>query len=220
VEKADELITCLQILEVITSSIHKSLLPQVLESLETLAKLLENDFKAVRHMASRCIAALAHIEPAVVMQIVVYKVIPLLDIIDCNTKRQGAAEALACIIDKLQLNIVPYSVLLVVPLLGMKFDLIDPRHVTFECVFLGRMSDHDESVRLMCTHCFATLIQLMPLDGAIKEQSILSKELQEQKAKDHIFLQQLFNPKSIGDYVVPVPISAQIRSYQQVIVVN
>lgn len=27
------------------------------------------------------------------------------------------------------------------------------------------MSDPDEAVRLMSTHCFASLIQLMPLDG-------------------------------------------------------
>lgn len=46
------------------------------------------------------------------------QVIPLLGAVDCDTNRQGAAEALACIIDTLQFEIVPYVVLLVVPLLG------------------------------------------------------------------------------------------------------
>ena len=43
---------------------------------------------------------------------------------------------------------VPYIVLLIVPV-------------------LGRMADQDSSVRLMATHCFATLIRLMPLDVSV-----------------------------------------------------
>ena len=41
--------------------------------------------------------------------------------------------------------------------------------------FIGRMSDPNEEVRLLCTNCFATLIQLMPLDGAIPELYQLSE---------------------------------------------
>lgn len=80
------------------------------------------------------------------------------------------------------------------------------------------MSDHDDAVRLMSTHCFATLIQLMPLDGAIKEPTALSDELQTQRTRDRHFLQQLFNPKTIEDYKIPIPISAELRSYQQVVI--
>ena len=43
------------------------------------------------------------------------------------------------------MHIVPYIVLLVVPL-------------------LGRMSDQVDSIRLTATQCFATLIRLMPLE--------------------------------------------------------
>lgn len=43
------------------------------------------------------------------------------------------------------MDLLPYIVLLVVPI-------------------LGRMSDQNEAVRLMATHCFATLIRLMPLE--------------------------------------------------------
>jgi len=42
-------------------------------------------------------------------------------------------------------SVVSYSVLLVVPLLGC-------------------MSDHDSQVRLLSTHCFAQLIQYMPVE--------------------------------------------------------
>lgn len=74
------------------------------------------------------------------------------------------------------------------------------------------MSDPDESVRLMSTHCFATLIQLMPLDSNKK---IASKELQERKTRDREFLEYLFCPKTIPDFKIPVPINAELRSYQQ-----
>lgn len=37
------------------------------------------------------------------------------------------------------------------------------------------MSDPDEAIRLISTHCFATLIQLMPLDGAHHANAIASK---------------------------------------------
>ena len=79
------------------------------------------------------------------------------------------------------------------------------------------MSDQDSSVRLMATHCFAMLIQLMPLDGGIPNPPALTNELLNQKARDKEFLEQLFNPKTIPDYKVPVPIRATLRSYQQVI---
>lgn len=81
---------------------------------------------------------------------------------------------------------------------------------------LGRMSDHESSVRQISTHCFATLIQLMPLDGAVPNPPMMTTTLVQQKDKDKAFLEQLFNPKTIPDYVVPVKIYAELRSYQQV----
>ena len=52
------------------------------------------------------------------------------------------------VIEKLGIGVVPYVVLLVVPV-------------------LGRMSDQCEDVRLMATYSFATLIRLMPLEVII-----------------------------------------------------
>ena len=43
------------------------------------------------------------------------------------------------------MDVIPYIVLLIVPV-------------------LGRMSDQNEDVRTMATHCFATLIRLLPLE--------------------------------------------------------
>lgn len=49
------------------------------------------------------------------------------------------------VMEQLDVDIVPYIVLLVVPV-------------------LGRMSDPSDSIRFMATQCFATLIRLLPLE--------------------------------------------------------
>lgn len=51
----------------------------------------------------------------------------------------------AGVMEQLDVDIVPYIVLLVVPV-------------------LGRMSDPSDSIRFMATQCFATLIRLLPLE--------------------------------------------------------
>lgn len=69
----------------------------------------------------------------------------------CNDVRQswtGSNYSLIAdpgVMEQLDVGIVPYIVLLVVPV-------------------LGRMSDQTDSVRFMATQCFATLIRLMPLE--------------------------------------------------------
>lgn len=52
------------------------------------------------------------------MTTIIKDVLPLLDAADSDIKRKGAIEAVVCIVDKLQLDIVPYIVLLIIPLLG------------------------------------------------------------------------------------------------------
>ncbi|PNF40724.1 hypothetical protein B7P43_G00685 [Cryptotermes secundus] len=194
---AEDLVSSLQVLEVTCPAIHPEILPQVLEdSLPRLCLLLTHPYRAVRHMAARCMGTLACLSSVPVMTHIVDKVLPLLGAVDSDIQRQGAVEALASVAEKLQFSIVPYIVLLVVPLLGC-------------------MSDQNQPVRLMATHCFATLIQLMPLDGGIPNPPNLTPELIEQKGRERKFLEQLLNPKSIEDYKIPVPIKAELRSYQQ-----
>lgn len=116
------------------------------------------------------------------------QVLPKLGATDCDIDRQGAVEAIACIVDSLRFNIIPYVVLLVVPL-------------------LGRMSDQNISVRLMGTHSFATLVQLMPLDGGVPEPpSLKDSTLNAERNKEREFLQQLLSPSTIPDYKIPISI--------------
>lgn len=89
--------------------------------------------------------------------------------------------------------------------------------LAFLFVATGRMSDQDSSVRLLATHTFAALIQLMPLEGGVGPPVNLPSTLSRQRDRDREFLEQLFHPGTIPDYQVPVPIRATLRSYQQVV---
>ncbi|KAJ8683684.1 hypothetical protein QAD02_019476 [Eretmocerus hayati] len=205
-EESNQMVFSLQVLEVVVPSIHQSLLPSVMECLDQLCQLLANSFKTVRHMASRCIAVIASLNIKETMNIVVQKIITLLETnnvestqknsaltpAEVDSRRQGAAEALACLVDSLGVSIVPYAVLFMVPL-------------------LGRMSDQNQCVRLACSATFATLVQLLPLDpGAID-----SSNLVQEKAQERRFLEQLLNPRSIPDTELTVPVAAELRTYQQ-----
>ncbi|XP_068631717.1 TATA-binding protein-associated factor 172 [Battus philenor] len=195
-EAAEELISRLQVVEAVSGHVGAELWPQLLGGVRACAALCRGLYTALRHMGARALASLAARDPHAVMHDLVNELIGSLEDVRSERVRCGAAEALARLVDALQLHVVPYVVLLVIPL-------------------LGRMSDHCEAVRTMSTRCFATLIQLMPLDGAIPEPEGLSSEMRARRQRDKQFLEQLFNPKSIKDYKIPVPVSAELRSYQQ-----
>ncbi|XP_045477599.1 TATA-binding protein-associated factor 172 isoform X2 [Harmonia axyridis] len=196
--EAEKLVETLQVLEVTTTSFHPDLFPDLMsKSLDRLCLLLSHPYTAVRHLASRCLAIFAKIDSVKVMEMIVEKVLPKMESMDSDIVRQGAIEVIACIVEVLQYNIIPYVVLLIVPL-------------------LGRMSDQNKSVRLMGTSCFATLVQLMPLDGGVPEPpTFANSSLQEKRIKEREFLEQLLTPSCIPDYKIPVPIAAELRSYQQ-----
>lgn len=206
-EEGNQLIFGLQVLEIMAPSLAKSLLPPALECLPRLCSLLAHPYKAVRHMASRCIATLATLNTEKTMIHIIRSVIPLLDTSGSEKKgssgivipnevdsvRQGAAEALTCIVENLGVHVVPYAVLFMVPL-------------------MGRMSDQNQSVRLVCSATFATLVQLLPLDpGAIAD----PPDLVQEKAQERKFLDQLLNPRNIPDAKLPISVAAELRSYQQ-----
>lgn len=69
-------------------------------------------------MSSRCLATLATIDASSVMSLIIDDCLPQLQVIENVIYRQGAIEAIGCIVGKLQFEIVPYVLLLIVPLLG------------------------------------------------------------------------------------------------------
>nr|XP_033799591.1 TATA-binding protein-associated factor 172 isoform X4 [Geotrypetes seraphini] len=193
---AQELVYSLQVFEITAASMDLQLHPLLIQNLPHLCTCLQHPYTAVRHMAARCIGVLSKIATMEIMNVFLKEVLPWLGAINDNTKQEGAIEALACVMEQLDVDIVPYIVLLVVPV-------------------LGRMSDQTDSVRFMATQCFATLIRLMPLEAGISDPPDMSEDLIKLKARERNFLEQLLDAKKLENYKIPVPIKAELRNYQQ-----
>lgn len=198
VAEEQELTTSLQALEVIGPHLHSGLYSKLEATLPPLCAALDHNSPVVRHLVSRCFGMMARIRTEPTMAVIVDKVLAKLGASDDDIQRRGAIEAIACVIEGLSLGVVPYLVFLVVPV-------------------LGRMSDQDEAVRLMATHCFAALVRLMPLDSGVidKAGEPLSADLCERRASERHFLEQLMDARHADNYELCVPINAQLRSYQQ-----
>lgn len=69
-------------------------------------------------MAARCIAAIATRDIIAVMKKVISLILPLVNAADSVIKRQGGVEAITALTESLQLKIIPYIVLLIIPLMG------------------------------------------------------------------------------------------------------
>ncbi|KAM9345373.1 TATA-binding protein-associated factor 172 [Symphorus nematophorus] len=193
---AQELVNSLQVLEVMAGAMSAELKPLLLEHLPHLFTCLQHPYTAVRHMAARCVGVLSKIAMLETMNSFLECVLPWLAAIEDCTKQEGAIEALACVMEQLDVDIVPYIVLLVVPV-------------------LGRMSDPSDSIRFMATQCFATLIRLLPLEAGIPDPPAMSADLIRQKARERHFLEQLLDGRKLENYKIPVPIKAELRKYQQ-----
>lgn len=128
------------------------------------------------------------------MTFVVNNVLQSLRCMDSIIQRQGAVETVEQLVGKLQIKIVPYIVMLIVPLLGC-------------------LSDPNECIRLLATRSFASLIQLMPLD--LKDSNVSDGALMERKRRDCEFLEYLLTPKNIPNYQLPITLSVKLRTYQQ-----
>ncbi|TNN37598.1 TATA-binding protein-associated factor 172 [Liparis tanakae] len=201
---AQELVNSLQVLEVMAGAMAAELKPLLLEHLPHLFTCLQHPYTAVRHMAARCVGVLSKIATLETMSSFLERVLPWLAAIADCTKQEGAIEALALasltsvpgVMEQLDVDIVPYIVLLVVPV-------------------LGRMSDPSDSIRFMATQCFATLIRLLPLEAGIPDPPAMSADLIRQKARERHFLEQLLDGRKLENYKIPVPIKAELRKYQQ-----
>lgn len=194
-EKQQELVSSLQLLETTAPCLHPQLIAQVLNQIEVMAGHLHHPSTAVRHMTARALAGLSVQKTSQVLTFFIEQVLPQLGAIQDTKMRQGAIETLANIVEQLGLRVVPYIVLLMVPV-------------------LGRMADHDSAVRLMATHCFATLITLMPLEAGIPDPPELKAELVARREQERRFLEQLLDSSKLEPFKITVPIKAELRKYQ------
>jgi TATA-binding protein-associated factor len=95
-EETNKVLSSLQLLEVASPFLHEELYTQLFGALSKLCLLIQHPFKAVRHMASRCLATVASINAKEVMGLVIRDLIPLLGQIESSINREGAIEAITC----------------------------------------------------------------------------------------------------------------------------
>ncbi|KAF9615352.1 hypothetical protein IFM89_023003 [Coptis chinensis] len=150
---------------------------------------------AVRLAASRCITSMAKSTEVTVMAAVIEKAIPMLGDRSSVHARQGASMLLRLLVQGLGVELVPYSPLLVVPLL--------------RC-----MSDSDAAVRQSVTHSFAALVPLLPLARGLPPPIGLSESVS-QNTEDAQFLEQLLDNSHIDDYKLSTELKVTLRRYQQ-----
>ncbi|CAC5413286.1 BTAF1 [Mytilus coruscus] len=193
---AQETVNSLQLIEAVGSSLDSSLTEQIKQKLSSILNGLKNSYTAIRHMSARSVGMMAQILTSHTLSFIMDKILPLMGDMEHEKHRQGACEALACVIDVMGMDLLPYIVLLVVPI-------------------LGRMSDQNEAVRLMATHCFATLIRLMPLEAGVPDPPEMEARLTAEKEKQRQFLEQLMDSSKLESYKVAIPVDAELRKYQQ-----
>lgn len=115
---------------------------------------------------------------------------PLLDGTNPLPCRLGAVEVMAALMQQMQRQLVPYTVLLVVPL-------------------LRRMSDPVAAVRRRAALCFGGLTALLPLAQGLPLPAGLDAEQRRAAELDSEFLSQLLDNKRVEDYRLPVVLNVR-----------
>ncbi|KAI9288630.1 hypothetical protein BC943DRAFT_288000 [Umbelopsis sp. AD052] len=191
-----EIIDSLTVIRTVLPVLHESLWSKVVSIAPYIAETLKSRYSFIRFAGARCLATLCNVMTVDGMRIIVERAVPMLGDTRNDAYRQGASEVIYHLVQLLDAKILPYVIFLIVPI-------------------LGRMSDLDESVRLVCTNCFALLIKLVPLEAGIPDPPGMSQELLAHRDEERKFLSQLMDPSKIETFVIPVKINAELRKYQQ-----
>ncbi|CAG7865508.1 unnamed protein product [Brassica rapa] len=189
------LINNIQVVRSVAPVMEETLKRRLLSLLPCIFKCVRHSHVAVRLAASRCVMTMAKSMTTNVMAAVVENAIPMLGDLTCVNARQGAGMLIGLLVQGLGVELVPYSPLLVVPLL--------------RC-----MSDVDSSVRQSVTRSFAALVPMLPLARGVPPPVGLSQDLSS-NAEDAKFLEQLLDNSHIDDYKLCTELKVTLRRYQQ-----
>jgi TATA-binding protein-associated factor len=146
-----------------------------------------------QHTAHRCLATLAAARPEAVLPPLLKRATPLLHGTKPLPCRLGAVEVMAALVQQLQRQLVPYTVLLVVPL-------------------LRRMSDPVAAVRQRAALCFGGLTALLPLAQGQPLPPGLDAEQAAAAEQDGAFLSQLLDNRQVEDYILPVQLKVCVEA--------
>ncbi|KAI6009398.1 hypothetical protein F5J12DRAFT_891501 [Pisolithus orientalis] len=191
-----DVIDSLSVLGAVVPTLHSDLRPRVLELFPAMTIALRSRYAIIRQSAARCFATICDVMTTDAMRYVVENFIPLMGDAVMLSNRQGIAEAVYHIVQKLDMKTLPYVLFLIVPV-------------------LGRMSDPDDDIRSTATNTFASLVKMVPLEAGLPDPPGFSEELLKRREEERKFLTQLLDGSKVEPYTVPVPIKAELRKYQQ-----
>ncbi|ORX49409.1 hypothetical protein DM01DRAFT_355501 [Hesseltinella vesiculosa] len=189
-------IDAISLFTTVTPVLSREVWPRVELLIPLIGKALVSCYTMIRLVSARCLAVVADVMTEATMPFIVDQLLPLLGDTASVTNRQGIAELAYHLVQRLDTKILPYTIFLIVPI-------------------LGRMSDADEAVRLICTNCFAMLIKLVPLEAGIPDPPGMSQALLSQRDEERKFLAQLLDSSKVESFTIPVKINAELRKYQQ-----
>lgn len=189
-------IDSLELIRALIGPLDKSLYPEITEKKDLILKALQSPQSVFRYSAAKCFASMCQTAPNIGFELLVKRVIPMLNNASDVTQRQGAIEAIYHIASGMGADILPYVVFLIVPV-------------------MGRMSDSNNDVRVLSTSTFATIIKLVPLEAGIPDPPDMPAELLSGREKERGFIQQMMDPTKIKPFELPVSIMATLRKYQQ-----
>ncbi|KAI8070902.1 hypothetical protein BC940DRAFT_294717 [Gongronella butleri] len=195
-QTGQQVIDAISLVTTVVPVLSPDVWPRVQSMIPLVGKALVSCFAVVRLVSAKCLAVAAQIMTTDTMPFIVDQLLPLLGDTRNVTHRQGTAELAYHLVQRLDTKILPYTIFLIVPI-------------------LGRMSDADEAVRLICTNCFAMLIKLVPLEQGIPDPPGMSKALLAQRDDERRFLSQLLDSSKVESFDIPVKINAELRKYQQ-----
>ena len=199
VKRVQGAINGLRVLEIVADRVEETSLQHVLKLLVDIVECLQrHGNKALILASARAIASIASTNPIVVMPRVLEVIVPLLSSNASSIARLGGVVILKEIVTVLDVRMVPYVKLAVVPL-------------------LGRMSDADELTRSLASRCFAHVVSLVPLAQGLAPPPGLSVRQLEMLEKDGGFLVQLLDNAKLDDVKIPFHFrhGATLRRYQQ-----
>ncbi|KAI7862134.1 hypothetical protein BDF14DRAFT_1746376 [Spinellus fusiger] len=191
-----DLIDTLTIISTVIPCLSQDLYDKIIGIVPDICAALQSRYAVIRQVSARCLATIANVMTAETMQIIIDCVLPELGNQLHVHHRQGASELVYHLVQMLDTKILPYTIFLVVPILGC-------------------MSDTDDAVRLICTNCFALLIKLVPLEAGIPDPPGMSAELLSHRDEERRFLSQLLDSSKVENFEIPVKIKAELRKYQQ-----
>lgn len=183
------------VLRALSPSLHVDLFSFLSDLTPIICKALQAPLSVFRYAAAKCLATICDTLQVRGMTMLVQDILPLSGSTDLRT-RQGVIELIYHLIQVMGDNILPYTIFLIV-------------HV------LGRMSDSDSDIRLLATTTFATLVKLVPLEAGIPDPPGFPEGLLKGRDRERQFIAQMLDPKKVEPFELPVTIKAELRSYQQ-----